>query len=138
MNAIRKAIEILLTIGIAISLLFAFVNTNAFNVALSRWQMPVSPSEKAFLDQLECVDEFIAGIPPKSRVKLVAQVIEWDERVVEIGYPRIIFTNSDEDLQLAVSSIRQDFAPVKCGERLFLGINENLSCDADLFCTLES
>ena len=138
MNATRKAIEILLTIGIAISLLFAFVNTNAFNVALSRWQMPVSPAEKAFLDQLECVDEFIAGIPPKSRVKLVAQVIEWDERVVEIGYPRIIFTNSDEDLQLAVSSIRQDFAPVKCGERLFLGINENLTCDADLFCTLES
>ena len=138
MNATRKAIEILLTIGIAISLLFAFVNTNAFNVALSRWQMPVSPAEKAFLDQLECVDEFIAGIPPKSRVKLVAQIIEWDERVVEIGYPRIIFTNSDEDLQLAVSSIRQDFAPVKCGERLFLGINENLTCDADLFCTLES
>ena len=138
MNATRKAIEILLTIGIAISLLFAFVNTNAFNVAFSRWQMPVSPAEKAFLDQLECVDEFIAGIPPKSRVKLVAQVIEWDERVVEIGYPRIIFTNSDEDLQLAVSSIRQDFAPVKCGERLFLGINENLTCDADLFCTLES
>ena len=138
MNATRKAIEILLTIGIAISLLFAFVNTNAFNVALSRWQMPVSPAEKAFLDQLECVDEFIAGIPPKSRVKLIAQIIEWDERVVEIGYPRIIFTNSDEDLQLAVSSIRQDFAPVKCGERLFLGINENLTCDADLFCTLES
>ena len=138
MNATRKAIEILLTIGIAISLLFAFVNTNSFNVALSRWQMPVSPAEKAFLDQLECVDEFIAGIPPKSRVKLVAQIMEWDERVVEIGYPRIIFTNSDEDLQLAVSSIRQDFAPVKCGERLFLGINENLTCDADLFCTLES
>ena len=138
MNATRKAIEILLTIGIAISLLFAFVNTNSFNVALSRWQMPVSPAEKAFLDQLECVDEFIAGIPPKSKVKLVAQIIEWDERVVEIGYPRIIFTNSDEDLQLAVSSIRQDFAPVKCGERLFLGINENLTCDADLFCTLES
>ena len=138
MNATRKAIEILLTIGIAISLLFAFVNTNAFNVALSRWQMPVSPAEKAFLDQLECVDEFIAGIPPKSRVKLIAQIIEWDERVVEIGYPRIIFTNSDEDLQLAVSSIRQDFAPVKCGERLYIGINENLTCDADLFCTLES
>ena len=138
MNAIRKAIEILLTIGIAISLLFAFVNTNVFNAALSRWQMPVSPAEKAFLDQLECVDEFIAGIPPKSRVKLIAQIIEWDERVVEIGYPRIIFTNSDEDLQLAVSSIRQDFAPVKCGERLYIGINENLTCDADLFCTLES
>ena len=138
MNAIRKAVEILLIVGIATSLLFAFVNTNAFNVAFSRWQMPVSPAEKAFLEQLECVDEFIAGIPPKSKVKLVAQIIEWDERVVEIGYPRIIFTNSDEDLQLAVSSIPQDFAPVKCGERLYLGINENLTCDANLFCTLKS
>ena len=138
MIAISKSLEILLIVGIATSLLFAFVNTNAFNVAFSRWQMPVSPAEKAFLEQLECVDEFIAGIPPKSKVKLVAQIIEWDERVVEIGYPRIIFTNSDEDLQLAVSSIPQDFAPVKCGERLFLGINENLTCDANLFCTLES
>ena len=138
MKSIRQAIGNLLLVCIATSLLFAFVNTNAFNVAFSRWQMPVSPAEKAFLDQLECVDEFIAGIPPKSRVKLIAQIIEWDERVVEIGYPRIIFTNSDEDLQLAVSSIRQDFAPVKCGERLYIGINENLTCDADLFCTLES
>jgi hypothetical protein len=138
MNAIRKAIEILLTIGIAISLLFAFVNTNVFNAAFSRWQMPVSPPETAFLEQLECVDEFIAEIQPGSRVKLIAQVMEWDERVVEIGFPRVLFTNSDEDLQLVVSSIPQDFAPVKCGERLFIGINENLTCDADLFCTLES
>jgi hypothetical protein len=138
MNAIRKAIEFLLTIGITISLLFAFVNTNVFNAAFSRWQMPVSPPETAFLEQLECVDEFIAEIEPGSRVKLIAQVMEWNERVVEIGFPRVLFTNSDEDLQLVVSSIPQDFAPVKCGERLFIGINENLTCDADLFCTLES
>jgi hypothetical protein len=123
---------------IAIALLTAFVNTNAFNSAYSRWQLPVTPAEEANLAKLECVDNFISQIPPKSKVKLVAQVIEWDQRVVEIGYPRIIFTNSDEDLQLAVSSIPQDFAPVKCGERLFLGINENLTCDANLFCTLES
>jgi len=138
MKSIRQAIGNFLVVCIATSLLFAFVNTNVFNAAFSRWQMPVSPPETAFLEQIECVDEFIAEIQPGSRVKLIAQVMEWDERVVEIGFPRVLFTNSDEDLQLVVSSIPQDFAPVKCGERLFIGINENLTCDADLFCTLES
>ena len=122
---------------IAIALLTAFVNTNAFNSAYSRWQLPVTPAEEANLAKLECVDDFISQIPPKSKVKLVAQVIEWDQRVVEIGYPRIIFTNSGEDLSLVVSTIRQDFAPFKCGDNLYIGINENLTCNAELFCTLE-
>jgi len=99
--------------------------------------MPVTPSEAAFLEKLECVDNFINQIPPKSKVKVIAQIMEWDERIVEIGYPRITFTNSGEDLSLVLSSIRQDFAPVKCGDSLFVGINENLKCDANVYCILE-
>jgi len=137
LSAIRKAVEHLLLVGIAIALLTAFINTSAFNAAYSRWQMPLAPSEISRLDEFACVDEFISEIPPKSKVKLIAQIYEWDERIVEIGYPRIHFTNSGEDLYLVLSTIPQDFAPVKCGEGLFIGINENLTCDTNLYCTLE-
>lgn len=137
MRVIRKVVEHLLSVGIAIALITAFVSTNAVNTANSRWQMPVTPSEAAFLEKLECVDNFINQIPPKSKVKVIAQIMEWNERIVEIGYPRITFTNSGEDLSLVLSSIRQDFAPVKCGDSLFVGINENLKCDANVYCILE-
>ena len=124
-------------IGITIALLTAFASTSSLSTAYSRWQTPVTQSELTKLDQYACVDEFISEIPPNSKVKLIAQIMEWDERIVEIGYPRIYFTNSDQDLYLVVSSIPQDFAPVKCGETLFIGINENLTCDENLYCTLE-
>lgn len=137
LSAIRKAVEHLLLIGIVIALLTAFINTNVLNAAYERWQTPVTQSEMTKLDQYACVDEFISKIPPNSRVKLIAQIMEWDERIVEIGYPRIYFTKSDQNLYLVVSSIPQDFAPVKCGETLFIGINENLTCDENLYCTLE-
>lgn len=137
MSEIRKAVEQILLVGIAIALLTAFINTSAFNIAYSRWQMPLAPSEISRLEEFACVDKFIAEIPPNSKVKLIAQIYEWDERIVEIGYPRIHFTNSDEDLYLVISSIPQDFAPVKCGESLFIGINENLTCDTNLVCSLE-
>jgi len=137
LSAIRKAVEHLLLGGIAIALLTAFINTNAFNAAYDRWQTPLSPGEILRLDQLACVDEFISEIPPNSRVKLIAQIMEWDQRVVEIGYPRISFTSTGQDFYLVVSSIPQDFAPFKCGEGLYVGINENLKCDANLFCSLE-
>lgn len=137
LSAIRKAVERLLLAGIAIALLTAFINTNALNKAYGRWQTPVTPAEITYLGQLACVDKFISTIPSKSKVKIIAQIMEWDQRVVEIGYPRIYFTDAGPDLFLVVSSIPQDFAPVKCGEGLFIGVNENLKCDANLFCSLE-
>lgn len=120
-------------IGITIALLTAFASTDSLSTAYSRWQTPVTQSELTKLDQYACVDEFISKIPPNSRVKIIAQIDEWDQRVLEIGYPRIYFTDSGQDLFLVVSSIPQDFAPYKCGSDLYLGINENLRCDANLF-----
>ena len=134
---IRRIVEHFLLIVICCFILTAFSNTNALNTAYNRWKTPITKEEMVYLNELQCVEEFISDISPTEKVKVIGQVVEWDQRVKEIGYPRIQFTETGQTLYLVVSSIRQDFAPVQCGSSLFIGLNDELTCNSDLICALK-
>lgn len=119
------SVYVILTTFLAVMLLALLGNSGLLSKSVDRWKAPVSETELSALNELDCLEKYLANIPENSKVNLSSNAGPyWDQRFLEISFPRISVVNETSNFRVYLESVPTLEAQSQCGS-LFVGIKSD-------------